>query len=152
MGMLEPQQRQTYRILAPVATHWRSATCEEVECGLFADGWRLRKELVNERDLDFIKRSRRQFIELDLSEGEIWLVFAPGTPCLLQWATGLPFTERHHKLPTGRPEFYTVQPGDFRMRCGEARVFDRGDQWVDDFACHQDRILERGKRLGVWDG
>lgn len=143
---LDPRHKKTYQIRAPLATHWRSATCEEVECEFFVDGWRLRVENLTERDLYKVKNSGRHCMELPVAEGETWLVFGPGTPCLRQWAPGQPLVERHHRLPVGRPELYVVRPGDWRLYTGESYRFDRGDQWRDDFAEHQDRLADRVKK------
>lgn len=145
MPSLPPQAKKTYSIRAPVATHWRSATCEEVECELYTDGWRLRKELLSETDTAYIISTGRQYMELDVADGETWLVFEPGTPCLLQWATGQSFTERHHKVQV-RPGIYLLTPGDWRMWCGQPYRFDRADQWVDDFGTHQERLATVAKR------
>lgn len=145
MPILPPQAKKTYSIRAPLATHWRSATCEEVDCELYTDGWRLRAELVGEADRHFILASGRRYMELDVAEGEAWLVFGPGTPCLLQWACGQPFTDRHHKVQV-RPEVYILTPGDWRMWCGSPYRFDRQSQWVEDFGEHQERLSDRARQ------
>jgi len=142
---LDPLVKKTYQIRAPLATHWRSATCEEVGCEFFADGWRLRKELLTDRDIYTIGQIRH-YVELDVADGETWLVFSPGTPCLKQWATGQLFTEGHHKLPVGRLGIYRLQPGDWRQYTSRPYVFDKADQWCDDFATHQDRLATIASR------
>jgi hypothetical protein len=51
MGLfrIEPQlpvgATKTYSALAPLATHFRAATCEDVDCGNYLHGW---KTVVNE--------------------------------------------------------------------------------------------------------
>lgn len=145
MSRLQPQHKQTYAIRAPLATHWRSATCAEVECEMYVDGWRLNASVVTDADKKFIRESGRHWTLLDVGNGDQWLVFEPGTPCLLQWGPGQPFTERHHKVQV-RPEIYLLTPGDWRMWCGRGYKFDRPDQWVDDFGTHQDRLRELEKR------
>jgi hypothetical protein len=143
--MLPPEAKKTYSIRAPIATHWRSASCAEVDCELYTDGWRLRAELLSEGDLHLIRESGRKWTELQIAEGETWLVFSPGTPCLLQWSVGQPFTERNHKVQA-RPEVYLLTPGDWRMWCGEEYRFRRSDQWVEDFGEHQERLADRARQ------
>lgn len=146
MPALPPQAKQTYRIAAPLATHWRPATCAEVGCEHYRDGWRVRVEGLSEADLFAARNSGRRWRELQVAAGETWMVFEAGQPCFRAWRKGQPFLAQHHKVPNDRGEIYLLQPGDWRAYGGRGRRYDRGDQWRDDFAEHQDRLADRFKR------
>jgi hypothetical protein len=131
---------KTYSIKSPPATHWRSATCEEVGCIPFHTGWRLRIDVLSEADQHAVKGSGRHYsecvIDVDPDSGEVYTppavfyIFEAGQPC---------FKASTHRAPTGRPELYVV-----RER-GEVRRYDRGDQWADDCATHTTKIVDKIK-------
>jgi len=127
---------QTYEATAPLETHWRPATCEEVECKAYAQGWthdappgsdgeaRIRKVYDSE-----IRRGK--VTTSTTPEGFIRFNFPAGTAC---------FRRVWHKLPLERPALFTVRSGDWRGTDGVIRQFDRPEDWVDHFAKHQDGI------------
>lgn len=141
--MLPPGAMQTFEVDAPLATHWRAATCEEVECMAYAQGWTsdvLPNSIEEARILKaYDAEIRRGAVTTSLTaEGFTRYHFPPGTPC---------FRRVFHKLPLERDAIFTVRSGDWRGTDGVIRTFDRGEQWVDAFANHQDNIaklIERG--------
>lgn len=143
---LPPQSKVAYRIVAPLATHWRAATCEEVECTYYLDGWQLRADSLSEADRHAVDTSGRHYKVLRIAEGETWLVFEAGQPCFRQWMPGQQFIEGHHRVPNNRPEAYLRSAGDWRLYLGSHCRFDRGDQWRDDFAEHQDKLATQKER------
>lgn len=132
-------QMKTYAIVAPADTHFRPATCEEVDCDAFLKGWQLRKEVLSPELLHTVETSGRGYTEMPVREGETWLVFAPGQPC---------FRAATHKIRLGRPELFVVQGGDWRGNplAVETRVHSGADPWVDDFATHQEKLATEGKK------
>lgn len=146
MNRLQPNMNagdyKTYRIAMPKATHWIEVSCEDFECQHYANGWRT---LVDERtDLGmkqahYIRRlSGRSFTEERTPIGGTAFVFRPGQPCF-----------ETHRVRGEKPEIFLVQGGDFRGNPHGVRtvVHKHPDDWVEDFAEHQDRvktILERG--------
>lgn len=129
---------KTYSITSPLPTHWRKATCAEVDCPAYASGW---KSLIDEstelgqKQAHYIrKQSGRGFTEQ--REGALTaFVFEAGQPC---------FGADAHKLPTGRPELFKVRGGDWRGNPrGESRTHTRAADWVDDFANHQQALADR---------
>jgi hypothetical protein len=139
---MRPADYKTYRISLPTATHWVEVSCEDAECPHYASGW---KTLVDERtelgakQAHYIRRdSGRSFTEERTPIGGTAFVFRPGQPC---------FTK--HRVRGERPEIFLVHGGDYRgnpLRT-PTLVHKRAQDWVEDFALHQDRvktILERG--------
>ena len=124
---------KTYSIAAPVATHWRKATCQEVDCPRYLNGWQVRVEGLPPELLHAAKTSGRRYREMPVQEGETWLVFEAGQPC---------FQAGEHRMRVDRPELYIVRDGDWRgnPRGTQARQHARPEHWVEDFAEHQDRL------------
>lgn len=137
---LEPQHMKTYQIVAPTRTHWRSATCLEVNCQHYIHGWAT-TVAVGGRDEAIIRTSGRRFIERKQPGGFIQFMFYPEQPC---------FRATAHRVPLEREPFYLVHPqGDHRtIRPGSPhRRHTRAGLWVEDFAEHQDgiaKVIERG--------
>lgn len=160
---------KTYQVTAPLSTHFRPATCAEVDCAAWRHGWRT---VVDERtDLGMAQaayiraecvsaslpaspagRARRRYTEhrdehhlmdgTGLTAGSVTglttFEFAAGQPCFAK-----------HEVPLERPELYIVRGGDWRgnPRGTPARRHTTAEDWVEDFAEHQDRLrtaLERG--------
>lgn len=132
---MPPGAYQTYRIVSPAATHWRAASCEEVDCLDWRNGWRVRVEELSPQLLHTATNSGRRYQVLDVAEGEHWLVFEAGQAC---------FRAGEHKVPTGRPELYVVQGGDWRGNpTGMRRQHSKAEDWVDDFGTHQQKIADQ---------
>lgn len=123
---LEPDRYRTFQIAAPRATHWRRASCEEVECERYATGWIVDIEALTEQQRQHVLASRYQFRETDWDGKRVWH-FAAGQPCF-----------EGHQVPVGRPALYLVRNGDWRASeiVHEHRT---PEAWRDDCAEHQDR-------------
>ncbi|MEV7154913.1 hypothetical protein AB0N77_09840 [Streptomyces misionensis] len=130
-----PEAYKTYAIVSPISTHMRRATCEEVGCEHYLNGWRVRVEALTPDLVRAARNSGRKYTEQSIAQGETWLVFDPGQPC---------FKAHEHRAPIGRPPLYLVRDGDHRgnPRGTQTRRYDRPDQWVDDFATHQDTLAD----------
>jgi hypothetical protein len=136
---LAAAQMKTYAIEAPAATHFRAATCEQAGCEAYRQGWQLRKEVLSPELLHAVETSGRSYTEMPVRDGETWLVFAPGQPC---------FRAAAHRVRLDRPELYVVRGGDWRgdpMNVG-TQVHSGPDAWADDFATHQDKLANEGKK------
>ena len=75
-----------YSIKAPVATHWRGATCEEVSCKKNVMGWETHCNTDTElgrNQVAYIRagKSERRFTERVDVEGVIIFRFSPGQQC-----------------------------------------------------------------------
>lgn len=124
---------KTYSIKAPLSTHFRPATCEEVGCPNYLNGWRIRVEGLPAELLNTAKTSGRKYTVLSVAEGETWLVYEAGQPC---------FQAAAHKTRVERPELYIVRDGDWRgnPRGTDRRVHKNAEEWVEDLHEHTDRI------------
>lgn len=136
------QAYKTFRIAQPAATHWRPATCREVDCAQWERGWVTRIDTASDlgaRQANYIRmHSGRAFTAAPIAPGAsiVEFTFPAGQKCF-----------RQHHVPLERPAFYIVRGGDWRGSTGVIRRHHNGDDWVDDFATHQDRLatrLERG--------
>lgn len=132
---MPPQAYKTFAILAPVSSHWRKATCAEVDCPNYLNGWRVRIEGLDEEMLHAARASGRRFTELHVAEGETWLVYEAGQPC---------FRAGQHRKRLDEPELYVVRDGDWRgnPRGTPARRHSRPEHWVENFAEHQQGLAD----------
>lgn len=133
---LDPRAYKTYSIHAPLSTHWRPASCAEVDCPNYLHGWRVRVEHLPPELLHTARTSGRRFTELPVRQGETYLVFEPGQAC---------FEAARHRLRLDRPELYAIRDGDTRGNPTGRRVTVSGDQWNDDFGEHQERLADLHK-------
>lgn len=139
---------KTYAIVSPISTHMRQATCAEVGCEHYLNGWQVRVENLTPDLLHTAKTARvtvngRQvpyrYREQRVAEGETWLVYDAGQPC---------FKASTHRAPLGKPPLYLVRDGDYRgnPRGTKARLHQRADNWVEDFAEHQQALADEIKK------
>ncbi|WP_431895871.1 hypothetical protein [Micromonospora haikouensis] len=134
-----PAAYKTYQILAPASTHWRAATCAEVDCPAWLRGWSTTVDESTElgaRQAHYIRRqSGRGFVEQRTPAGLTTFVFEAGQRC---------FAADKHRVQV-RPESYLIRPGDWRD-LGDPRRLGSARSWVDDFGEHQQRIAEHTQR------
>ncbi|HZN70563.1 MAG TPA: hypothetical protein VFC00_02600 [Micromonosporaceae bacterium] len=134
---LPVQAMKTYQIHAPASTHFRAATCAEVECGAYTSGWRTTvdesTELGQGQAYYIRKQSGRLFTEHRNEANLTVFTFEAGQRC---------FQADAHRTRVERPEIYVVRNGDWRGY-GEARRYSRAEDWVDDFANNQDQLARR---------
>ncbi len=156
---------QTFAIVKPRATHYRPASCAEVDCEPHRNGWATTL-LAGSDDLDFVTTQvcgglvdghRRHYVREPAPDGMVRLVFAPGQPC---------FAVSSHTVDIERDPVFLVRPGDTRSnpvsssgaryaspetdlalapRAG--RIHTRPEHWVEQSAETLDRvrtIRERG--------
>lgn len=150
---LPVQAMQTYEIIAPVETHFRSATCQEVDCADYQKGW---ATIVDESDPDrgqmqahYIRReSKRSFRELRSEQAAIEFPqlshLGPGLTVFIFAANQQCFTA--HQTRIDRPEFFTVSAGDWRARLSPKQQM-RPDNWTEHMnegLYKLQRIVERG--------
>lgn len=129
---------KSYTIAAPLATHWRPATCEEIRCEQQANGWQIRKEHLDEQMLHIATHAGRRYREIQVREGETYLVYDAGQKC---------FKASEHRLPLERPELYLVRSGDWRGNpSGEVLQHSSAATWTEDFGEHQERLADRMKQ------
>lgn len=134
---------KTYQIVSPVATHWRKATCAEVDCDHYVNGFRTRVDErleLGQKQAHYIrKESGRRFTEDRDDAGLTVFTFEPGQRC---------FASDSHKLPLERPELYLTRPGDWRGNPTGERPYQhtKPEFWVEDFSINQDNLKSRMDR------
>ncbi len=134
---------KTYQVTAPLSTHFRRATCAEVDCPHYVHGWQTtideRTELGQEQAHYIRNGARRQYTEdRNQAPGLTVFTFEAGQTC---------FAGDQHHVPLDRPALYVVRDGDWRGNPTGNIARRRPDEWVDDFAAHQDKLateLEKG--------
>lgn len=133
---LHPRQAyKTYGLSMPLETHWRPATCEEVDCGAWKHGWVTTTDLDTElgrQQYELITHDReRRYTMQRVSLTLVKFVYGPGFPC---------FARSKHRVPLERPARFIVAHGDWRGYLERPRVHSRAADWVEDFAIHADKI------------
>jgi hypothetical protein len=129
---------QTWRIVSPTATHWRAASCAEVDCGHYLNGWASiidESSDLGQRQAWYIRNQAGRGYSETRNGPLTTFTFEAGQAC---------FAADSHQART-RPELYVVQGGDWRgnPRGTRRRIYDRSDQWVSDFADHQQTLADR---------
>lgn len=137
--LMAPQAYKTYAVVAPVSTHWRKATCAEVDCPHYLNGWRTRIENLTPELLHTATHTGRRYTVQQIAEGESYLVFAAGQPC---------FAAASHRKRSDRPPLYVVRDGDHRgnPRGTKARVHHSPGNWLEDFAANRQAIADEIKK------
>ena len=139
------ESMKAYELFAPMATHYRRATCAEVECEAYQAGWKSIFDVTDPekaRAARIIRdRSGRSFTiqEIRGEQGTVERVvftFAPGQECFAA-----------HRVPLERDPVMIERDGDCRGNpTGRVRRFDRPEDWVEDFAAHQQRLADLAAR------
>ena len=135
--LMGPEAYKTYAVVSPLGSHFRKATCAEAGCEHYRDGWQTRVEGLPPEMVHAAKSSGRKYREQRVAEGETYLVFEAGQPC---------FRESQHRVRiSDRPPLYVVRDGDWRgnPRRTKDRVHHTPDNWLDDFATHQQAIADQ---------
>lgn len=133
----------TYRILAPVSTHFRPATCQEVDCPHLVNGFVATVDELTElgaRQAHYIRHdSGRRFVESRTEAGLTRFEFEPGQRC---------FNSGEHRVRLDRPEHWLVQGGDWRgnPRGVSTRRHVSADDWRDDMSEHLDALKTAQER------
>ena len=140
---LPAEAMKTYSVIAPQSTHFRRATCEEVDCPNLRFGWQTvideSTELGKQQAYYIRNQSGRKFSEdRNSAPGITAFVFESGQKCFSP-----------HQIRLDKPDIYLVRDGDFRgnPRGTAPRRHVNGDDWVEDFSEHQDKLsdaIEKG--------
>lgn len=137
--VLRAEHMKTYAIVRKDGLHYRPATCAEVECPQWAHGWQTRVPTGSDLDKYLASKAHgRAFTYGFREKGERTYLFPSGQEC---------FRSSMHRVPIEREPFFVVRDGDWRGNPrGTAAVNRRPDDWVDDFANHQQRIADARDR------
>lgn len=130
-----PNAYKTYSMRFPLKTHWRKATCEEAGCEAYQFGFATTVDTgteLGQKQYYYLTHDRERTYTMQHVGATLYkFVFPPGQRC---------FKSSTHRVRLERTPTVAVTPGDFRAFTGPPRIFQRVDDWVDDFANHQDRV------------
>ncbi len=135
-----PEDYRTYSLKRPHGTHWRAATCQEVDCPNYLRGWR---QVI---DVEFeLGRKQARYIR-DHAGRAYTVVSQVGFIITLEFPAGQRCFSEHRK-PLEREPLFFVKGGDYR---GNPRAIPtvqrKAADWVDDFGSHQVKIKEQLKK------
>jgi hypothetical protein len=160
MGRWQPagpvQAYTTYQVSAPVATHYRPATCEEVDCDAYRYGW---VTVLDESTADgqilagMLRRAcrpvdapavngTRRYVESRNELGETLFEFPAGQRCFGWNPTPKPVT--FCRSTARRTTSSGVGTGAPHL--GVERVHTSAEHWLDDFQANQAALAERIER------
>lgn len=143
---LPVQNLQTFTVDTPPATHWRPASCAEVDCGQYLNGWVTRLHQGDAHRIHLVRTSGRRPARVYHEAAEIVFVFEAGTPC---------FQAHTHRVRLDRPELYIVQRGRAFVRTAPdgsriprdprdlLRQHTRPELFVEDMAEQTDAAVKR---------
>lgn len=136
---------KTYGLAAPQATHYRRASCKEVNCPNYANGWRSGFDVTDPNKAEAARlirlHSGRLFTVQELTGAsgrveQVVFTFGPGQECF-----------QKHMVALERDPILYVRDGDWRANpTGRKMIHATNVDWVDDFGEHQDKIKERVER------
>lgn len=128
---------KTFAINVPKATHTMPATCKDVDCPNYLNGWKTILDSSQIKFIHMVKTSGRSYKES--VEGTIHtFVFEAGQPC---------FRAKEHTIQI-RPEIYSVRGGDYRGNPlgTPSRIHSNPADWVEDFSESVEKLRDEEKR------
>ena len=130
---------KSYEVAMSVVTHTRPATCGEVDCPTQSSGWITpvdESTTLGQKQAHYIRRLSGRVHTEGPRDVFTLFTFPPGEECF-----------EPHTIPLDRPALFSVRGGDWRGNpTREHRTHDTADNWVEDFAEHQDRLATRVNR------
>lgn len=99
---------RTFQLDQPLATHYRRATCEEVQCRAQAGGWRMAFDLTDPE-----RRAAARFVRDKAGRTYTHELLEDGNKVVFTFAAGQRCFEQH-RIPLERDPFMIVRGGDFR--------------------------------------
>lgn len=137
--LMDAAAYKTYALVSPLSSHFRPATCAEVACREYLNGWRVHIEALAPDLREAAAKSGRRYTIDAVAPGHTYLVFAAGQPC---------FRASQHRKRIDREPLYVVRDGDHRgnPRGTKARLHQRPADWQEDFADHQQRLADEIKK------
>jgi hypothetical protein len=124
----------THAILQPLSTHWRPATCAEIQCEHYTSGWGLNTAGLPEQTIALAKNAGRKFIVEHDENGAEVLLFEAGQSC---------FRAAEHRKLVDREPLFVSRSGDWRGNpdgpSARPRVFSGAEAWKDSIGTTLDR-------------
>ena len=130
---------KTYSVRSPVSTHFRPATCAEVECPAYAYGWKTAVDVSTDlgaQQANYIRMHSGRSFTVAQDGNLVTFTFPFGQNCFAE-----------HRMRLDREAFYRVRNGDWRGNpLGGQTEHVNAEDWIDDFANHQIKLAERAER------
>jgi hypothetical protein len=139
---MPPQMYKTHTLAQPLRTHWRRATCAEVDCPRYLNGWKSVLDMTGQDGQNAAawirSMSGLHFTESATGPSELTFLFPAGQMCA---------RADRHRLPLGRDPLMLVRGGDHRGNpSGLKHLFGRAEDWRDDLGEHLDVLREQKQR------
>lgn len=128
---------RSHLILAPEQTHFRAATCEEIQCPQFLKGYGVPLKDIDAEDLgllrSFIETYKLKASRVEIKDGEWHLWFEAGQRCL---------RASTHRMRIEKPEIFVVRDGDHRGNPlgTDPIIFSGADAWADSLQTNLDKL------------
>tara|TARA_R100000808_G_C2124537_1_gene135030 strand:+ start:229 stop:621 length:393 start_codon:yes stop_codon:yes gene_type:complete len=124
MSSLGAARQTTYRAIKPIATHFRQATCQEVNCLNYTRGWKTILP-VNHEGINWIRQSNYRYNEVtDLDNNMVEFIFEAGQNC---------FKQSKHVISLDKPAIFAIQDAN-GLKKQEA------NEWIDKFDNHLTKL------------
>ena len=129
--MITRMNRNKFGINWPLGTHWRPATCDEVECKHWREGWSSEVPTGSIQENYIFGLSDRDYRIVEATkEGHTRFIFPPGQKCF--------DASKHFTKLDRQPLFIKDQGGN--------RKSQEPNQWVDEFQADLEKIrTDRGE-------
>lgn len=141
---------KTFSVINPIDTHFRPATCAEVDCEKYLNGWKVL--ILDEADPVWIMRMEymqnkltprcdRRYREYRDEHGTLVFEFEAGQEFFDS-------AQHQHRVGVEREPLYVVRGGDWRANpTGERRVHTKADFFIEELGTSIGDVLE-GKERG----
>lgn len=139
--LLTPDRLVTYKISAPIRTHWRPGTCAEYECKAFQDGFMMLIDTgteLGQRQHHYLTHdTERSYRVEEAGAGLFRFIYGPGNRC---------FNSAEHRIRIGRPSNYLIIAGREGQFTGLIRKHTSPEDWAEDCAERTNRIARAVNR------
>ena len=143
VSKVPPEHYKTYSWSRPLRTHWRKATCEEVLCDDFVNGFMLTIDIstkLGAKQYDYVSHDRERSYTIDREGLYLYhFIYPPGT-------RGFAGEKHDHRLPVGREPLLFVRAGDWRRYLSPPHQHAYVDDWIEDMSENQEQIIKIQKR------
>jgi hypothetical protein len=130
---------KTYELRQPLATHFVEVSCAQANCARRENGFIIGFDLTVPAKV----AAANELAAIANRRGMKWSYEVVGSTVQFTFAKGQDCFETHRRALEREP-LYIVRNGDFRGNPRkERKVHTSGENFVDDFANHQDRLATR---------
>jgi hypothetical protein len=136
---LPPQAFKTYAIRRQPGAVTRKASCEEVRCVFWREGWETKIDTTT--DL-----GKKQALYIVKHSGRRHQMYRRGDLMIFQFMRGQECFAGH-TVTDERPPLFLVRDGDHRGNpTGQKRIHTRGEDWVEDMGEHLEVVREQREK------